>query len=701
LFKGFYYSIDFIDNKIQDNIIIIDKNEFKAYEDWEKKNFITAGKKIPYNYGKPKREIRKKDKKDTALGAINKEKLSQLRTQIHNTLWSSGVEDNEAYLFLIKFLLTKIYDEEYTRNGEIYQCQIFDKDYEDKQSFLERINNRYHEALEKKLNYNDEELQSTGKIIQTEKVSIESLYFLTELLEGYSFTKSLKKSKEDILGAFFEDTNREKFKQSKGQFFTTTNIVKFIIYALQTDKLALDTFNKDEELPYIIDPSTGSGTFLIEAMKVITKTFRKNEINLSDAEARTFRRLFPEEKPNEWAEKYIYGIDNNYSLAISTKVNMILHGDGSSNIFKNDGLSNLQAYHSLKGSKLAENNPSDNHYSKPNANIWVNERFDIVISNPPFSVNLTEKPDVINKYFIFGDKKNSENLFVERWYQLLKEKGRIGVVLPESVFDTTENKYIRLFLFKYFNIKAIVSLPQLAFEPYTSTKTSLLFAQKKTKEEIEKWDEVWSEYSKEWAKLARRVKNYQKILDGENEKKFSSINKDLKAYIEKAKREDKEYKNIISTLSKILKLNKGEKDYENIDEKDLKSLPKDKIFKLFENEIKEKQFLENTQRFLKDYITEGDNNLTLKELLEKYKSEITELVKYDNSTIEICGYVNTWWVFSEVAKEMDYDIFMAEAENVGYKRTKRGEKIMPNDLFDLEIAPNTIKKESFPVMTNK
>jgi type I restriction enzyme M protein len=57
--------------------------------------------------------------------------------------------------------------------------------------------------------------------------------------------------------------------------------------------------------------------------------------------------------------------------------------------------------------------------------------------------------------------------------------------LPESVFDTTENKHIRLFIYKYFEIKAIVSLPQLTFQPFTSTKTSLLFARKKTEKEIE------------------------------------------------------------------------------------------------------------------------------------------------------------------------------------------------------------------------
>lgn len=36
---------------------------------------------------------------------------------------------------------------------------------------------------------------------------------------------------------------------------------------------------------------------------------------------------------------------------------------------------------------------------------------------------------------------------------------------------------------------------------------------------------------------------------------------------------------------------------------------------------------------------------------------------------------------------------MADAENVGYKRTKRGEKPMPNDLFDLEFAPNILELE--------
>lgn len=40
----------------------------------------------------------------------------------------------------------------------------------------------------------------------------------------------------------------------------------------------------------------------------------------------------------------------------------------------------------------------------------------------------------------FSDKKNSEKLIYRTLVQLLKEEGRLAAVLPDSIFDTTENK---------------------------------------------------------------------------------------------------------------------------------------------------------------------------------------------------------------------------------------------------------------------
>ena len=304
---------------------------------------------------------------------------------------------------------------------------------------------------------------------------------------------------------------------------------------------------------------------------------------------------------------------------------MILHGDGSTNIFVKDGLLPFTEYEKEQEPNVLQTSlDNDNNYTQEHKELRVNECFDVILSNPPFSVNLdNDTKKLVKKTFAFGEKKNSENLFVERYYQLLRKNGRMAIVLPESIFDTTENKYIRLFLFKYFKIKAIVSLPQLTFVPFTETKTSIIFAQKKTNEEIEEWNNVWNEKSSEYSKLCTRIENLVKVFNGKSKKESLPSIKDL-------------------------------------------------------NEEEERTLLE---RMLVNNITDSDNAITNNELIHKYYDELKDLCKYDKDTIDMFGYVNVWWVFSEVSKKLDYDIFMAEADEVGYKRTKKGVCIRPNDLY--------------------
>ena len=392
----------------------------------------------------------------------------------------------------------------------------------------------------------------------------------------------------------------------------------------------------------LADPSAGSGTYLVEAMKLITKEIKykqRDKIKSSRQIKQRFEQLFmPDNDENKWAREYLYGSETNIDLGTALKVNMILHGDGAANIFVKDGLLPFRFYVKETSPNYLETASSEKLYNDKD----VNGKFDIVVSNPPFSVDLdTQTQREVKNTFLFGDKKNSENLFIERYYQLLKEGGRLGVVLPESVFDTTENKYIRLFLFKYFNIKAVVSLPQLTFEPHTSTKTSLLFAQKKTKSQVVKWTELWEKFGKEWSLLNTRINDYNQY------------------FIE----------------NKVLN----------------KKWAKDVVKDIEENNTA--NILKNINRFLKDYITSEDTKLGIEELLTKYKDEIFKLSKYEKETT-IFGFYNAWWVFGEVTKELDYSIFMAEAENIGYKRTKRGENPMPNDLYDLEYVPTKLDCKS-------
>lgn len=405
---------------------------------------------------------------------------------------------------------------------------------------------------------------------------------------------------------------------------------------MQPQKIVAKMDLKKNEIPYMIDPSAGSGTFLIEYMKFITKNMKYRNRNadgynamLGTARAVKDKVLsdwfYPNQRENKWAQTYIYGSEINFNLGTAAKVNMILHGDGSTNIFVKDGLLPFSKYEKETAPNALHGSDKDELYQ----NREVNGQFDLILTNPPFSVQLDNDTKKSVKHdFMFGEKKNSENLFIERWYQLLRENGRLAAVLPESVFDTTENKYIRLFLYKYFTIKAVVSLPQIAFEPYTSTKTSILFAQKKTAAEVKAWNDAWESASKEYSHLVTQTKNLIAVANGTKQKaKLPSI------------------KNLTP-----------------------------------------QQEREVLMKILKNYLTELDEKLDTNALIKKYAEELEGICTIDKDTKDTFGFVNTWWVFGEVSSKLNYSLFVAEAENIGYKRTKRGEKPMPNDLYRVDTS---------------
>lgn len=640
-----YTTAETID-KVMDECIIIDTEKFPTFADWElSRDFSNT---LPARYGKAqKTPYIKASAKDLETNFSN-EMLNQLQTDLHNVLWGGGgTDDNEVFASLTNLILAKIQDEDEKEDGDIYDFQSMtfakdgDEEFETNEQLFERINALYRRALKSKLYILDENELQKSYVIDSKKFSLSKLKYAVQRMEELSFVDGKNSlNGKDILGDFFEGIIRSGFKQSKGQFFTHINIVRFMLYALQTDRLAIRRIKEDKELPYMIDPSAGSGTFLIEYMKFITKNMKYRNCNVDGYNALlgTARAVkdkvlsdwfYPNQRENKWAQTYIYGSEINFNLGTAAKVNMILHGDGSTNIFVKDGLLPFSKYEK-------ETAPNALHGSDKNElyqNREVNGQFDLILTNPPFSVELDNDTKKSVKHdFMFGEKKNSENLFVERWYQLLRENGRLAAVLPESVFDTTENKYIRLFLYKYFTIKAVVSLPQISFEPYTSTKTSILFAQKKTAAEVKAWNDAWDSASKEYSHLVTQAKNLIAVANGTKQKaKLPSI-KNLTAEQER----------------KVL------------------------------------------ARMLKNYLTELDDELDANTLIKKYTEELESICTIDKDTKDTFGFVNTWWVFGEVASELDYAVFMAEADNIGYKRTKRGERPMPNDLYRTDLNGNIL-----------
>jgi len=455
---------------------------------------------------------------------VDLQEITKVISEVKDLIWRGGkVKTERAFKFIIRFLLTKLWDEESTEEGQEYSLQIKPQDKNKEgidDGFVNRINEKYREALHNLIGIPPEqamrddiltiEYEREGRPIKIDK---EILFEIVRRVQNYRFRAD--RSNVDLLGEFFERFLWDEYKQEKGQFFTHPNLVRFIVEMLQLPQKFVEKVRK-REYPYILDPACGSGTFLVEAMKSIDRLIHSGE------EYKDVREGLEKIKGKEkhWAYKFLYGIDVERDLVLTAKVNMIMHGDGSGSIFEADALDDLENLHKLYFQYKLGGEVTTLSDFKQQITKKLYEKFQFIITNPPFSLPLGEiDAEKLQRNFylagIFerqtkGRSKNSEIFFIERWYQLLKEGGEIGVVLPEAVFDTLEYLPLRLFILFRFKIKALVSLPEHAFAPFTTQRTTLLFAEKRKKDET--------------LKLDRYFNNILSCLDLNDEKFLSSIN---------------------------------------------------------------------------------------------------------------------------------------------------------------------------------
>jgi type I restriction enzyme M protein len=420
-------------------------------------------------------------------------------------IWGGGgTNNNEVFVYIAKLILCKIYDEKEADPGEQYAFQRLGDvvSPERSSSLVERMNKLYKQAEESYLALPE---PSKGVAFDATRISVDKIAYVVGRLESISMTQN--RHQGDLLGEFFEQIVGQDFTQSKGQFFTPYKLVQFMLHISGATEFAKDTMLNQKDhlgrhrLPYVIDPSCGVGTFLTEYMKRVRDKLGDPNIaaGLSMNLREEHNRWFSGFSGNAWAREYLFGIENNYDLGLAAKVNMVLHGDGSTNTWINSALLPFEDYwidtrHNVLGTSQV---PNEHPYRADR-----NEQFDLLFSNPPFAIDLSpdEKKKVKQSFDVLADKQ-SEETFIERWYQLLREGGRFCCVLPEAVLDTSSNADVRIFLLQHFKIEAVVALPYDAFRPFTSTKTCIVLASKRSAEDVQKWKAAWDEISSNSGKI--------------------------------------------------------------------------------------------------------------------------------------------------------------------------------------------------------
>ncbi|MEF1220115.1 N-6 DNA methylase, partial [Photobacterium damselae] len=109
-----------------------------------------------------------------------------------------------------------------------------------------------------------------------------------------------------------------------------------------------------------------------------------------------------------------------------------------------------------------------------------NEKYDVILTNPPFAGDVTNSNYVENFILSRGRKGKIERdvLFLEMCVNLLNDNGKLAIVLPDNKVSSVRFSYVRDWLIKNINVRAVVSLNSNTFKPYTSQKAVVIFAQK-------------------------------------------------------------------------------------------------------------------------------------------------------------------------------------------------------------------------------
>ncbi|WP_313656609.1 restriction endonuclease subunit M [Planktothrix agardhii] len=393
------------------------------------------------------------------------DELIDVFKRCHNYIYGNqGFQKEQAFQELLKIIFCKVYDEDTAtdtmrffignkeRRSEIGQRQLR----QTIESLYEAVKQRYPYIFDK-----EESIRLENRV----------LAYLVGEMQRFSFLQT----EADVKGTAYEQLVGSNLRGDRGEFFTPRNVCEM------ASRMALLTYPQNEWLNLkILDPTCGTGGFLVAAMNVLKEVIREQQLkkwcnNESKAEEETTRIL------KQTANRNLLGIDFNPILVRAAQMNLVMHGDGSTNVFHANSL--------LPPGEWPSTPPNDvANYVKPHS-------FDVIVTNPPFGSNIAiDDSHILDQFEIArlattGNQASGslppEQLFIERCLYLLKPSGRLAIVLPDSILSNPGLATLRRWILKKARIIASVDLPQVTFEPYTGTQTSVLLLQKKTEAEIQ------------------------------------------------------------------------------------------------------------------------------------------------------------------------------------------------------------------------
>lgn len=392
-------------------------------------------------------------------------------------------------------------------------------------------------------------------ILDNIKIGDDVLYTNCDKMGQYDFESQIS---VDILGRVFENSlteieeiekeieeeknglkvsNDNKGKRKKdGVFYTpeyiTNYIVENTIGVLCNDKrkeleINSDVYNSDRKYSKkqvldlearltdyrnwlfslkILDLACGSGAFLNSALKQLRKEHNLIDTYFNSIHKETSLNFETIENDNSILENNLYGVDINEDSIEITKLSLWLN-----TAKKNRKLTTLN--NKIKcGNSLIDSPDFEKAFDwkKEFKEVFENGGFDVIISNPPYvRIQTLNKEDVnfYNKEYsnITIGNYDLYILFLYKGFNLLKENGKLGFILPNKFFTSENGLKIRDYLYRNECVNEIDDFTTNQLFVGATTYTTLLFL----------------------SKSEQKTFNYRKIELGQDFKNFMNKEKNV------------------------------------------------------------------------------------------------------------------------------------------------------------------------------
>lgn len=425
----------------------------------------------------------------TDLGIISKtdsRKLNDALYQILHTMDKCGLVNQKGYNILIQLLALKIYDEKhndgdlkyYINPNEAAYSKLTDDNIQEFLDRIEKLRTSAKTSYTKILNENYFDSTNTNQV----KVAIQ----IVKQFQNYSFTHS---ERNNLYQLVFYEFASQFSKADNAQFITPLQIIDFIV----------DIVNPKHN-ESIVDPTVGTADFL-------SVSYVKSDGKLDD--------------------NNVYGMDIDNDMVKLATLNMLLNGDGNATIeAQSDGLGSIKSKFSDNGKIISlipkTEKKKHNYNGKWDDRIDGNnlKKFDIVLTNPPFGearswIPSGEEKDIAECYELWNRYNQTKIdlgvVFLENAVRILKDNGRMAIVLSNSIASIDAHKEARKWLCENMRIVAIIDLPPNIFAE-AGVSPTIIFAYKPSEKELKKLiDSNYSVFSREIKKVGYEVKTKNKV----------------------------------------------------------------------------------------------------------------------------------------------------------------------------------------------